>query len=202
MIVFSISHLFRSWLKREEEILQEAEVAGVSLSEIDRSLREVADVQLRRNTLQNHKEQLDVKFCEPMKEWIIEKINASDGHIDYQSAVDHARTLDPNFLLSLPNDVTSVRAQAAYKRRTRDWFNRFCKRKNIDLKRKDRRGGNRTSRQYDAAFKIKAIDMERETVDGGRGPGGTRGKEATAKSLGISTYAIWYYYYCENNIIP
>ncbi len=175
-------------------------MAGVNLSHIEGSLPEVPDVKLR-HTLKNHKNQLDIKFCEPMKEWIIERLKASDGYIDYQSAVDHARTLDPNFFLSLPNDVASSRAQAAYKRRAREWFKRFCMWNNIDFKRKDRRGGSRSSRQFDAAFKIKAIDMGREIVDGGRGPGGTRGKEATAKSLGISTYAIWYNY-CGNNIVP
>ncbi len=153
----------------------------------------MSDVQLRRNAQKNPREQLDAKFCEPMKEWIIEKMNESGGNINYQSAVDHARTLDPNFLRDLSNGATCLRSQAAYKRRARDWFNRFCKRKNIDLKRKDRRGGSRASHKFDAAFKIKAIDMEREVIHGGRGPDGTRGKEATAKSLGISTYAIWYY---------
>ncbi len=120
MILFSILHLLRSWLKREEEILQEAEVAGVSLSDIDGSLREVSDVQLRRNAQKNPREQLDAKFCEPMKEWIIEKMNESGGNIHYQSAVDHARTLDPNFLRDLLNGATCLRSQAAYKCRARD----------------------------------------------------------------------------------
>ncbi len=193
--------MFRSWLKREEEILQEAEVAGVNLNQICGSIPEVPGAQLRRNKPQNHKDHLDVKFCEPMKEWVIERIRASYGYIDYQSAIDHARTLDPNFFLVLPNGVTPLRDQTAYKRRAREWFKRFCKQNNIVFKRKDKRGGSRASRKFDAAFKIKAIDMEREVVDGGRGPGGTRGKEATAKSLGISTYAIWYDRCRNNNVV-
>ncbi len=175
-------------------------MAGVNLSYVEGSLSEVPGERVRR-TLKNQKNLLDIKFCEPMKEWVIERLKVSNGYIDYRSAVDHARTLDPNFFLSLPNDAASSQAKASYKRRAREWFKRFCIWNDIDVKRRDRRGGSRTSRQFDPAFKIKAIDMEREVVDGGRGPGGTRGKEATARYLGISSYAIWYDD-CGSSIVP
>ncbi len=178
----------RGWLKREDAIRDEAQVLGIDVEVLAASLPKVypPPVHLVSNL------HLSPTVDEQLKRWILLYLEESkEKTIHYSYAVKKAREFDPYFMPEPSNNATSDE-KTAYATRARNWFSRFCNRHGIELAKVSKRKGNHTERGmvFTSEYKLRAIDLVRERVEGGRGPDGTRGKKAVARILGISTHAI------------
>ncbi len=177
----------RGWMKREDAIREEAEVLGIDIEMLAASLPKVypPPVHMISNS------HLTPIVDEQLKRWILLYLEESkDKIMHYTYAVNKAREFDPHFM-PCPSDSATQEEKTAYANRARNWFSRFCNRHRIELA-KVSKGGTHTNRGlvFTNEFKLRAIDMVREQVEGGRGPDGTRGKKAVARMLGISTHAL------------
>ncbi len=177
----------RGWMKREDTIRDEAQALGIDIEMLAASLPKVypPPVHLVSNS------HLSPIVDEQLKRWILLYLEESkEKAMHYSYAVNKAREFDPHFM-PYPSDNATQDEKTAFANRARNWFSRFCNRHGIKLA-KVSKGGSQTKRGmfFTNEYKLRAIDMVRERVEGGRGPDGTRGKKAVARMLRISTHAL------------
>eukprot|EP01084_Bolivina_argentea_P142313 250031_1 len=183
------SQTVRQWIREQPLIRHKAELAGVKVEDVMVTLPVITESVRSRGSLSPELEK-------QLKLWTVDKINdaESKGCVDCIEAVKFARTLDPTFMVDhRAEESRDPQLQSAFRTRARGWFNRFLRRHNIKMNRLShgKGGGNRRQFKYDSSFKLRALDMSREVIEGGRGPKGTRGAEATARELGVTAAAIW-----------
>ncbi len=177
----------RGWVKREDAIMEEAQQMGIDIEVLSEGLPKIYPPPAHLLANSN----LSPAIEEELKDWIVSYLEVSKTKtIHYSYAVKKARELYPHFMPG-PSDVASNEERTAYANRARNWFTRFCQRNCIEVL-KASKGGNhgRQAMTFTCDYKLRAIEMVREPVEGGRGPDGTRGKKAVARMLGISTHAI------------
>ncbi len=177
----------RGWMKREDVIRDEAQALGIDIEVLAASLPKVypPPVHLVSNS------HLSPIVDEQLKRWILLYLDElKEKTIHYSYAINKAREFDPHFM-PRPCDNAPQDEKMAFANRARNWFSRFCNRHAIELVKVSNRG-SRSKRGiiFTNGYKLRAIDMVRERVEGGRGPDGTRGKKAVARMLGISTHAL------------
>ncbi len=187
----------REWVRQSPIFLQKAREAGIDVESMEESINGmVVDISQRKS---NGSPNLKPEHEMELKEWVISMLESNEGgggrsRVNYMLVIEQARKLDSNFMSDqLGGEHPTKEQQSAFRHRARVWFNRFLHRHHISVSKtgRSRAGGNRMSRRFDSAFKIRALEMSRELVEGGRGPNGTRGCQATARELHITPSAIW-----------
>ncbi len=186
----------REWVRQSPIFLQKAREGGIDIRSVEESVNKIVlDISVRKN---NGSPNLKPEHEMELKEWVVNMLGGKEGggvnRVDYMLVIEQARKLDNLFMSDQLGDANLTKEQqSAFRHRARVWFNRFLHRHHISISKtgRSRAGGNRMSRRFDSAFKIKALEMSREIVVGGRGPNGTRGCQATARELHITPSAIW-----------
>ncbi len=186
----------REWVRQSPIFLQKAREGGIDIRSVEESVNKIVlDIAVRKN---NGSPNLKPEHEMELKEWVVNMLGGNEGggvnRVDYMLVIEQARKLDNLFMSDQLGDANLTKEQqSAFRHRARVWFNRFLRRHHISISKtgRSRAGGNRMSRRFDSAFKIKALEMSREIVVGGRGPNGTRGCQATARELHITPSAIW-----------
>ncbi len=187
----------REWVRQSPIFLQKAKEAGIDVKSVEESINGmVLGVSQRKS---NGSPNLSPEHEMELKKWVINMLGGNEGggrdsRVDFMLVIEQARKLDNHFMSDQLGGERPTKEQAsAFRHRARVWFNRFLHRHRISRSKtgRSRAGGNRMSRRFDSAFKIRALEMSRELVVGGRGPNGTRGCQATARELRITPSAIW-----------